>query len=94
VKRKGRTQGRKLLYKQLPWLRAVKLHKAREDREQSCLIRGCRNDVVAVKTSLSALSQELLFQPLPTYPSGALSPMHRLLAEMLYSESNHAFSAF
>lgn len=90
-KRKGRRPGKKLLYKHLLWLRAVKLPKGREDREQSCLIRACRKDTTAVKTSLPTLSQELLFRTLPSCPSGALSPMLRLLAEMLYSEATMPF---
>lgn len=37
---KERKQSKKLLYKQLAWVRAVKLGKGRRDREQSCLVRA------------------------------------------------------
>lgn len=45
-----------------------------------------------MKTSLPALSQELLFQPLPVCPVKALLHMLRPLAQMLYPESNQTFS--
>lgn len=63
----------------------------RGDREQNCLLRACRKDTTTGKTSHPTLSQELLFWLLPTYPSGVLSPMLRLLAKMIYSEVTMPF---